>query len=79
VAVTAVAAFAIAGCDTVSPASKYGGPPPGYQYSPPDASTPVTTETPSATPSATSPRLSDSSDNGHVVAPVAKYGGPPRR
>ncbi|MFO0739546.1 MAG: hypothetical protein U0270_26845 [Labilithrix sp.] len=87
VAVTAVAALAIAGCDTFSPGSKYGGPP-GYSYSPPDAQTPVTTDvpeaggSPSATPSTTasSPRLTDPpSDAGHVVAPVSKYGGPPRR
>ena len=91
VAVAAVATLAIAGCDTFSPAAKYGGPPDDYRYSRSDASTPVTTEKPDATTSdntsptptptttQSSPRLSDSSDNGHVVAPVAKYGGPPRR
>src|SRR5438128_2009565 len=90
-ALVAVAASAliIAGCDTFSPASKYGGPPPGYNT--PENTTTVTTTPPDAAveapvapaPSTTgsSPRLSNSSspDNDRVIAPVAKYGGPPRR
>ena len=82
-----VAAFAsaliIAGCDTYSPASKYGGPPPGYT---PENTTQVTTTPPDAgdppvAPTASSPRLTNSAspDNDRVIAPVAKYGGPARR
>ncbi|MBX3233155.1 MAG: hypothetical protein KIT84_20400 [Labilithrix sp.] len=93
VAAIAGSALLIAGCETFSPASKYGGPPPGYD--PPradvDAAAAVVEPTataeppaaPTATPSTTasSPRLSDTPnpDNDRVVAPVAKYGGPPRR
>lgn len=89
-AVTAACALSIAGCDTFSPAAKYGGPP--VVPPPPDAvaldAGAVTPTLPSSTASgapaspsstASSPRLTESPDNGHVVAPVAKYGGPPRR
>jgi len=76
-ALVAVAASAliIAGCDTFSPASKYGGPP--SSYTPPENTTAVSTSSPEAgatpatpaptptaasTPStsASSPRLSNS-------------------
>lgn len=88
-AVVAASAFAIAGCEAISPASKYGGPPAGYErpvdssslkVDAPDAA-PATPSTPSATPSATSPRLGDAptEPSGHTFAPSTKYGGPPRR
>lgn len=89
VAVVAASALAIAGCDTFSPASKYGGPP-GYVYTPPDAETPTTTTEPSdaavapePSTTASSPRLGepgpDPTSSAGPKAPVAIYGGPPRR
>lgn len=75
-AAVAASALIIAGCDTISPATKYGGPPPGYPEGPQ-----VTADAGDAPTAPTSPRLSNSAspENERVIAPVAKYGGPPRQ
>lgn len=80
VAIAAVSTLAIAGCDTFSPASKYGGPPPDYPMptaAPPDAAPDAAAPAPSTT--ASSPRLTEPEPSSRPTAPVALYGAPPRR